>query len=463
MSIGLPGRAGSAGRTAPIDTATLVDELGALLPEWLARQPWFDVVASEVVSVRPAHFEALCRSWPMLCWAPVDVELADGAVATFQLLLGADPQRPTDIDDQFILGEVSAPSGSVWIFDALGDPRTALDFVRHVAPRLAVSKVGVVDRRATTTSVVADRRWVVKLFRRLEEGANPDVEIPAAVGEAGFDKIDAPVEVWRRGGYDLAVVRPFHAHAVDGSTLASASLRELFDSRRAPREASADFAPHAHAIGVAAAELHVALSRAFGSIPAEPLRLVESLVEHLRRIAPAGLPTDRIEATYRRLLDADDLGSFVRIHGDLHLGRVLSTRRHWLLVDFEGEPSRPLSDRRERSSPLRDVAGMIRSLHYAAELALDELDDPEDRELRVLADAWEHRCVDHLISGYASVDEAHRLLPRHRPSRDALLMLFELDRAVYEVAHEAVHRPERIDIPARAVRRLLGPGVAERW
>ena len=322
----------------------------------------------------------------------------------------------------------------------------------------------------SNTSLIVDRRWIVKVYRRLEAGPNPDIEITTALGEAGFTRVPVPVEVWRQGDFDLAVVRAFHPRAIDGMVAAKSSLDELLTRRCKPRETADDFAPQAHALGETTALLHVALARAFGATPADPKVLIDSLVAHLRRVAPPGLPTDRIEASYRRLVSADDLGSSIRGHGDLHLGQAMSTRRHWLILDFEGEPTRSLEDRRRPSSPLRDVAGMIRSFQYAAELALAEHEaaskpdgTARDRELDVLAEAWEERCVDHFISGYASVDDVHRLLPRERVSRDALLMLFELDKAVYEVAYEAMHRPELIDIPARAVRRLLGPGVRERW
>ena len=456
--------AGDAGRTAPIDPATLVEELSAHLLGWLSRQRWFGADVSEIVSVRPAHFEVIRRSWPMLLWTPVDVTFADGTVDTYQLLLGADQYRPDHLDDRFVVGEVTVPSGTAWIFDALADPVLAAVFVDHIAPRIAAREVVMLSGEQSNTSLIVDRRWIVKVYRRLEEGPNPDIEITTALGEAGFERVPVPIEIWRNGAFDLAVVRAFHARAVDGMAAARASLDELLARRCQPRETAEDFAPRAHALGETTAMLHVALARSFGAASADPQALIDSLVVHLRRVAPPGLPTERIEATYRRLVGADDLGSAIRIHGDLHLGQSMLTRRHWLILDFEGEPTRSLVDRREPSSPLRDVAGMIRSFHYAAELALAGVEEGErDRELDVLAEAWEERCVDHFISGYASVDDVHRLLPRERVSRDALLMLFELDKAVYEVAYEAAHRPELIDIPARAVRRLLGPGVRERW
>jgi maltokinase len=144
----------------------------------------------------------------------------------------------------------------------------------------------------------------------------------------------------------------------------------------------------------------------------------------------------------------------VRIHGDLHLGQVLRVAKNWMVLDFEGEPGRPMDERRRPSSPLRDVAGMTRSFHYAAGMALRSWPTPDD-ELRVLADSWAVRSVNAFLSGYASVDDVHRLLPSSRPARDALLNVFELDKAVYEVAYELGHRPDLVDLPIRAVEQLL--------
>jgi predicted trehalose synthase len=97
---------------------------------------------------------------------------------------------------------------------------------------------------------------------------------------------------------------------------------------------------------------------------------------------------------------------------------------------------------------------MTRSFHYAAALALRETGTPDD-ELRLLADSWAERAINTFLSGYADVDEVHRLLPQARASRDALLSVFEMDKAVYEVAYELSHRPDLVDLPVRAVERLL--------
>jgi maltokinase len=274
------------------------------------------------------------------------------------------------------------------------------------------------------------------------------------LGKVGYGGVPVPVAIWRRNQTDLAVMRRYERSRGDGWELATSSLRELFNLRRPPRDCKLDFAPDARLLGEHVAHLHVALAEAFGAETADGGEWAADMSAQLARVASDRLPTERIEAIYDRLRAADDLGSAIRIHGDLHLAQVLRLQRSWMVLDFEGEPARPLAERRHKSSPLRDVAGMTRSFQYAAAMALRLHDEP-DRELKVLADAWTVRNVNTFLAGYAEVDAAHRLLPQTRASRDALLSVFELDKAVYEVAYELAHRPELVDLPVRAVERLL--------
>jgi maltokinase len=287
-----------------------------------------------------------------------------------------------------------------------------------------------------------------------------------------------PVATWRRHEWDLAAVRKLYPRAADGAELTRRSLAELFSRRCQPRETKADFRPDAELLGQALAHLHVGLAETFGVEAASGPDLVDTLVAHARRVAPRGVDVGRIEAAYQRLASSTDLGAAIRVHGDLNLGRVLRDRRHWVFVDFEGDVAVPLGRRRKRSSPMRDVAAVVRSFHYAAELAVAErlalvtpdapadehaLEQAADPELAVLAAAWEERAVRAFVTGYTSVDAVHPLLPVQRASRDALLTLFELSKAVEEVGWELVSRPHLAGIPMRAVARLLDPELGARW
>ena len=160
---------------------------------------------------------------------------------------------------------------------------------------------------------------------------------------------------------------------------------------------------------------------------------------------------------YRRLHDLTDTGAQIRIHGDLHLAQVLLVDAGWLVLDFEGEPARRRSDRFTDSSPLRDLAGLLRSLHYAASVGLQEWGDPDAEQIE-LAAAWERRNRTALVDAYLAVDGVRSLLPSDDASIATVLDAFELDKAIYEVAYELGHRPDQVAIPLHGVQRVIAAG-----
>jgi maltokinase len=400
--------------------------------------------------------DTLRDGWPTLLWLLIEVraDRGRGESRWYQIPVGATPERPGHLPDSAMLGRMDTPRGEAHLFDALADDELALTFAHHVAPDLHLNSVRAQTGEQSNTSLVLDERYILKVFRQVQPGPNPDVEVTERLGKVGYGGVPVPVAVWRRNQTDLAVVRRYERSRGDGWELATSSLRELFNLRRPPRDCKLDFAADARLLGENVAHLHVALAEAFGAEAADGDAWASDMSAQLARVATDRLATDRIEAIYDRLRGADDLGAAIRIHGDLHLAQVLRLQRNWMVLDFEGEPARPVDERRHKSSPLRDVAGMTRSFQYVAAMALRLHEEP-DRELKVLADAWTVRNVNTFLAGYAEVDAAHRLLPQSRASRDALLSVFELDKAVYEVAYELAHRPDLVDLPVQAVERLL--------
>jgi maltokinase len=133
----------------------------------------------------------------------------------------------------------------------------------------------------------------------------------------------------------------------------------------------------------------------------------------------------------------------------------MRTDSGWYVLDFEGEPARPLAERRAKTSPLKDVAGMLRSLHYAAQVGLRERDGADDGGCVDLADRWEARNREAFLAGYWPEASAAGLVPPTDDGRRTVLAAFELDKAVYELAYELSHRPEWVAIPLAAISRLL--------
>ena len=393
--------------------------------------------------------------WVVVEVRPTSASGATGSSEWYQVPVALSAAYPSDVLDGGYLGTFDRDGSDVHVFDALAEPAAALALAAVVTPAAAGQSAArpVTGGRASTSVVLGDR-FVLKVFRRLEQGANPDVELTTALAEHGFGAVPAPVEVWRRNDTDLGVLRRHERTRTDGAAMAAASLEELFDRACPPRDGKLDMVKDSRQLGTTVADLHVALAESMGFVPAPGADWAATMAAQLHRVAGDRIDAPRVEEIFDRLRVAPDLGAAIRIHGDLDLAQALRLPRGWLLIDFEGEPERPVEERRAPSSPLRDVAGMMRSYQQAASVALRARDGGTEDE-RVLARAWAERNMNAFLAGYAEVDAVHPLLPRTRGARDALLSVFELDKAVYDVAYELAHRPELVDAPVQSVSRLV--------
>lgn len=313
-------------------------------------------------------------------------------------------------------------------------------------------RAGLVPRmmsaEQSNSSVVYGDTFILKLLRRIVPGINPDLELPLALAHEGCARVPAPA-AWIRADFDgateasyvLGVLQPFVQGAADGWELA---LRELAKGE--------DFAAEARALGRATAEVHTALARALPTVTlghAQLQPLVDGMIERLDAAAQA-VPTLRphvpgLHSAFAALADLAAEGhtwTAQRIHGDLHLGQCLrAPDGEWSLIDFEGEPAKPLAERRMPQPTVRDVAGMLRSFDYAAHSA-----DPP-------APDWAQACRAAYCSGYAEVSGVD---PRTDP---VLLRAYETDKAIYEVVYEARHRPDWLPVPMAAIERYATPDL----
>ncbi len=455
-----------------IDPATLSTVLAEHLAAHLARQRWAGAHDRPIRTVDLHWHEVVREDEPMLVWTLARATFEDGGEQDYQLFVGI---RSASAVPDFLNGkereliaQTEGRTEAVVVYDALVDPDLAIAVLHLVSPSTEVVVRRPLVLEHSNSSVVFDEATILKIFRKVEPGPNPDVEITRVLAEQGFDHVLPPLAELQRDGTDLAVLREFLVGSTEGWELARASVRDLLAGGLPPEDSGADFAPDAERLGTVLAGLHRAMADAWGRQPADTQRWAAELDANLAQVLasgsralPAGLDADAMRSRFAELATLDDAGADVRIHGDLHLAQVIKTDRGWIVLDFEGEPARRRDDRFTISSPLRDVAGVLRSLHYAAATGLAEWSgDDADPDLAPLVERWEERNRGAFLAAYLDTEGIDALLPRDPQARDAVLCAFELDKAIYEVGYELGHRPDHVGIPLAGVNRLLGARVA---
>ncbi|MEU3342856.1 maltokinase [Streptomyces sp. NPDC006668] len=442
----------------------LLASLDPLLREWLPRQRWFAgkgrpvtgfslVAATELLPVdgKLGLYHLLVRAHQP---SALGAETHPGDC--YQLLIGVREALPPRLAPALIGHVEEGPLAGRTVYEALYDSRPAEVLLEALRSQARIGglrferepgreiRAGLVPRLMTAeqsnSSVVYGDTFILKLLRRVVPGVNPDLELPLALAREGCPRVPPPT-AWLRaelGGepYVLGVLQPFLQGASDGWELA---LRELAKGE--------DFGAEARALGRATAEVHTALARALPTVTLGHTQmelLAGGMIERLEAAAQA-VPVLRpyvpaLRSAFTALADLAAEGrvwTAQRVHGDLHLGQCLrSPGGQWWLIDFEGEPARPLAERRMPQPPVRDVAGMLRSFDYAAHSAGPSA-----------AEDWAETCRAAYCSGYAEVSGAD---PRTDP---VLLRACETDKAIYEVVYEARHRPDWLSVPMTAIER----------
>lgn len=371
-------------------------------------------------------------------------------------------------------------------------PEAAL---RDAPPPLKEARL--VTAEQSNTSIIYDRQAILKCFRRVVAGVNPDVEVSRFLGHAGFRQTPAMLgsmayldgdgvehslgllqgfvpnegDAWAHAlaQLDTFVARAAGADAADSDLeaaareLAAPQLRELRELGRLTGElhralagnaADPDFAPRPLSraqigqwqttIGAEADEILGALESRVAELPAEQQADVRRLLGARTQI------TERIAG-----LDAlADTGvTLTRFHGDYHLGQVLASEQGFLILDFEGEPLRSLPERRAHGSPLKDVAGMLRSLSYAAQTALRNAGGSADTARWIAA--WEACARAAFLEGYGGATAGASFVPGDPAQFRAALAVFELEKALYELKYELNNRPDWLPIPLSGIQRTL--------
>ena len=428
------------------------------LLEFIQRQRWFGSKSREVVGLRILDRAELRSEHPALVDVLVEVRYGTGTHDVYQLIAGVRESGEPGAD------EIASADG--WTsYEAFTDPA----FTRELVGRLTagamlpaaegtiefcgmrgfpIASSGPTEARVlgveqTNSSIVLDEELIMKVYRRVEAGVNPEVELLHFFGQHEFENVPKLWGWWSYAGSlmnaSLGVVQQFVPGAVDGWALA---LDELGSDPET-------FLRRLRRLGQVIGEMHAVLASepddpvfAPEDASQESLALLTATVDEeidqvfltlpdTASVAPIVGRADDVRDLLRGLSTVGSIGRRIRTHGDLHLGQLLWAQDDWLVIDFEGEPARPLPERRLKQSPLRDVAGILRSFTYAASVAG--------------VTEHERRARDEFLEGYMDAVQSAGVMPP-RETAERLLRIFELEKAIYELRYEARAPPR------------LGPG-----
>ena len=441
---------------------------------YVRNQRWFASKSREVAHATIVDTAPIRREAPFLVLALLEVRFDTGTHETYQVLLGLRPVSDGWAD------AITRLDG--WdVYGALSDPQLARELV-HLVRASATERAGegtvefrplegfaglgrelVTARRITSeqsnSSVVFDDELILKCFRRLEAGINPELELVRFLTEHGFRNVPelggwyaylgAPMEA------TLGILQRYIPGGRDGWELALDEIASAPDQllgrlrrlggvtgnmHRILGSDSSDptFAPEepsTESPGLLTASVDQEIEAMFLDLPDDDV------------VAPIAGRGEEVRERLRQLTFVESFGRLIRHHGDFHLGQTLWADDDWYLLDFEGEPARSLPERRQKRSPLRDVAGMLRSISYAVSAA-------EIVHGAHLPEGWEAHARSEFLDGYLdTVDQG--LLPPSRDSVDRLIEVFELEKAMYELRYDLNNRPDWVKIPVDGILRLL--------
>ncbi|MDQ3604702.1 MAG: maltose alpha-D-glucosyltransferase, partial [Gemmatimonadota bacterium] len=509
--------------------------VSAIPHEWLLRQRWFRGKAREIEALELFDRAVLApEGAPHLLLVTIRVRYAGADPELYLLPLSFHSPGAPEAETEPVVVYVGA-TGEVCLYEALLDRHSSLALLDAIEKEKELdSSTGVFRAHRTealagasgqrtpvrrvageqsNTSIIFGDQLILKVFRKLEAGINPDLEITRFLTEhTDFQALPALagwIEYEGEGETRASVAGLFRFVPNKGDAWAytqralnrffTAASRSAADptttsGREALRRMAGDYLASARSLGTVTGRMHAALASAgeeHGDFAPEPItredvqrwgesfqRSATGVLEEVGRrldAIPGSFPPQILNELAAVVRDAPNirqrLGELealqeaglrkTRFHGDYHLGQVLRTadaapggEGEWVVLDFEGEPARSLSERRAKYSPLRDVAGMLRSFNYAVRMALREQDarDPSVRSgLEAWAAAWEREIRGRFLDAYREAAAGAGIIPEERAALDRVLAVFELGKAVYELGYELNNRPDWIWVPVQSI------------
>jgi maltokinase len=449
------------------------------LAEWLVERRWFGARTRELTQVGVIDMPLLDPAEPPLRIALVEATFGTGSHEIYQVPIAIDAGDELPAEARIagfgdgaaydLFAERRDPPRLLKLIAAGGqvasaEGRIIFAWDEDAAPLPEGTRARPISSEQSNSSVVFGENAILKIYRRVEAGVNPELELLRFLGARGFRQIPSLLGWFSYEGRPaeatLGIVQEFIADGRDGwewtldglagdpgallnplrglgatigamhTALASDPTDPVFAAEERGNESLALFT----------ATLDEQIERVFLDLPEE------------ERLAPIAHRGEELRDQLRAFAGIGGAGAAIRVHGDLHLGQTLTSDRGWTILDFEGEPARPLPERRAKHSPLRDVAGMLRSVAYAPLAARLQrgAEVPED---------WEPQAREHFLDGYLDAIDPS-LLPATKREIDQLLSIYELEKAVYELNYELNHRPDWVEIPVAGITRLLEVEVA---
>jgi maltose alpha-D-glucosyltransferase/alpha-amylase len=503
-----------------------------ILPDYIRHCRWFGAKARTLRAMRVVEQPAISAEADSAQFWFVEVSYLDGPTETYTLpvkIAAGDAARAISQSAPHAVIARFAGAGETILYDAVWDAKFRAQLFETIARQQNVKGrtgelVGIIGKalsensatdiatsqvlsgEQSNSSMLFENKFFLKLYRKLEDGVNPDVEVTRFLTDSTtFQNVPAfggAIE-YRRGKSEPRVVCLLQNAVIserDAWTLTLDSVGRYFErvlgrkadlqNQTAPPGALLDeliggvYPEKAKLLGQRTGELHLALAssqddRVFAPEPFQAmsqrsvyqsmralLRRTFALLEKKRSELPENFREEAKEvlnsekeilAREKRTLDRRSVAAKIRIHGDYHLGQVLYTGKDFIILDFEGEPARALGERKLKRSPLRDVAGMMRSFQYAAYSALWQ---PTTRTedvpfLERWADLWYRQMSSVFLQSYLNTTTGAIFVPQNAEDLQVLLEAYLLDKAVYEIGYELNNRPDWVLIPIRGIKHIL--------